>query len=64
MKRKNKEKDYLGKTTPSPLLQQIVKLRATDRQITSDDNNEGMDKDFVFRFSVSILDYPPQSKNV
>ena len=35
MKRKNKEKDYLGKTTPSPLLQQIVKLRATDRQITS-----------------------------
>ena len=31
MKGKNKEKNYFGKTTTFPLLQQIVKLQATDK---------------------------------
>ena len=66
MKRKNKEKKLFWNNNNFSATAENYETASNwlANYLCSDDNNEGTDKNFVFLFSVSVLDYPPESKNI
>ena len=66
MKRKNKEKKLFWKNNNLSITAANCETASNwwANCLCSDVNNDGTDKEFVFLFSASVLDYLPQSKNV